>query len=560
MKKILFGVALILLISFSNSLPHFIFDGIRSINECFEEEQKISFIIYGTLTEKPNLRNLKIEDYLIEDMGPFKCFFSENKKSVNEKRKHKIVCSINGNFVRKGYILEEPRVHGFDFMTEEGESSWPKIVERKTFLIGECGTEVELDDEPILYADPSGYSNPLNIVRKGIIDTALSNLPKRQEVDESRMCSLMANAKTIYSLNEAECAYFVYKWLGENIAYDCYHYVHGGINYSENYAYTNGQGVCNSYSLIFNTMCTALGLESVQVVGYSKGASYVNGQIPTQTNHAWNAVKIDSKYYLVDSTWGTGTCSGDQFNKNFREFYFCTNPELFIRDHLPAQSNWQLLSRTVTMEEFVNMAKLSSAFYEGGFITINPDTTSINVEGQSKIILTYDPSIDISLSFHLYYIQNNNQEEVYNKCFYSKGNGKAEINFITSKIGEYKLRIYGRPVGSGSLPHLVDYKIINSKTMDDSLGFPKTYNYYSNSDMEIIEPLNSPLKQGTNVKFKVKTTTYSDLYIINNGNYHKMDKGSNGLFEKTVSVSGTQLKISVLKDNSYWTAVEYTVS
>ena len=93
-------------------------------------------------------------------------------------------------------------------------------------------------------------------------------------------------------------------------------------------------------------------------------------------------------------------------------------------------------------------------------------------------------------------------------------------------------RIYGRPVGSGSLPHLVDYKIINTKAMDDSLGFPKTYSYYSNSDMEIIEPLNSPLKQGTNVKFKVKTTTYSDLYIINNGNYHKMDKGSNGLFEK----------------------------
>ena len=105
-------------------------------------------------------------------------------------------------------------------------------------------------------------------------------------------------------------------------------------------------------------MCKALGLECVLISGYSKGTSYVDGQMPKKTNHAWNAVKIDSQYYLIDSTWGAGTCSGDVFNKKFREFYFCTNPELFIHKHFPADSQWQLLSRIITIEVFVNMAKV----------------------------------------------------------------------------------------------------------------------------------------------------------------------------------------------------------
>ena len=559
MKKILFYLVIIFIISFSNSLPHFIFDGIKSSHKCIKEKSQLSFSIFGTLTEKANLRKIRIHDYLIDDIGLFKCSFSENEDQLNEKRKQKIVCSITGQFRRNGYILEEPKVYGFDFMTEEGVSSWPKIPEKKTFLIGECGEEIELENEPILLSDSTSYSNPLEMVRKGIVDKALAELPKRETINESGMCSLMKNLQQKYSFNEAESAYFVYKWLGENIAYDCYSYVHGGINYSESYAYTEGKGVCNSYSLIFNTMCKTLGLEVVQIVGYSKGASFVDGKIPTKTDHAWNAVKIDSKYYLIDSTWGTGYCNGDVFNKNFNDLYFCTNPEIFIRKHLPADSKWQLLTKIITIEEFVQMAKLSNGFYENGFISVYPDTNIITVEGKSKIIITYDANNDIKLIYHLFYVENNNSTEILNKCFYSKNNGKAEIDFITNKKGEYKLRIYGGPTGSKSFPHLIDYIITNTKEVDYS-GFPKVYNLYSSSDMQIIEPLYNPLKKGTNVNFKIKTTTYDNLYVGNDGkNFVKLEKGSNGVFEKSVAITGNQVRISTL-DKSYKPIVEYTTN
>jgi transglutaminase/protease-like cytokinesis protein 3 len=232
--------------------------------------------------------------------------------------------------IEKGYILEEPIVQGFDFSSEDGESTWPEIPEKKTFLIGECGAKIELDNEPLLLASSSNFTSPLKKVDKAKVNKSLSYLPKRESTSETDMCTAMKKAQTKYSLNQAESAYFVFRWITENIAYDCYSYVHGGIDYKEESSYTKGLAVCEAYSLIFKRMCEALGLEAVKISGYSKGTSYVPGKLPTKTNHAWNAVKIDGTYYLLDATWGAGSCNKDTFEPNFKDSYFCTDPNIFI--------------------------------------------------------------------------------------------------------------------------------------------------------------------------------------------------------------------------------------
>ena len=98
----------------------------------------------------------------------------------------------------------------------------------------------------------------------------------------------MVAAKKQYFLSEAECAYLVYKWLSQNVVYDCYTLNHGGIDFTEVGTYNKGKGVCAGYSLIFEKMCDSLGLESNYVVGYSKGAGFTPGVIPRQSDHAWN--------------------------------------------------------------------------------------------------------------------------------------------------------------------------------------------------------------------------------------------------------------------------------
>ena len=71
--------------------------------------------------------------------------------------------------------------------------------------------------------------------------------------------------------------------------------------------------------------------------------------------------------------------------------------------------------------------------------------------------------------------------------------------------------------------------------------------------MQIIEPLYNPLKKGTKINFKIKTSIYDSLYVGNDGkNYIKLDKGSNGIFEKSIEIKGSQVKLSVLINNLYY--------
>ena len=457
-----FFMILISLLSLSNSLPHFIFDGIESYHQCIEEIDKISFTIYGSLSEELNPEKMMVSNYLIEDMGEFKCSLLNNENSENEKRTHKIVCSIIGSFPIKGYILDEPEVSGFDFNDEKGESTWPKVIEKKIFLIGECGEKKELDFEPLLFGAADDFVSPIKNVRKIIVDKALKSLPARTSVKKDDMKYQMKLAKNKFSLSPVETAYMVYKWEAENIAYDCYTYYHDykNLDYTEDGAYTKGKGVCNSYSKIFENFGKYLGLEVAFIVGYSKGVGYVQGKIPQSTNHAWNAVKIGTSYYLLDVTWGSGSCNGDKFSKKLRDSYFCANPYGFIRSHLPPDQKWQLISPTITIEQFAKMKNLPPEFFDLGFKTISPDKEEeISSTGTFNVKLTYKSKVDLLLN--PYYINNGKQEIKWDACKATYQSTSVTIACNFSSIGKYKLNVWA--VVNGSNTFLFSYDINRKK-------------------------------------------------------------------------------------------------
>ena len=563
MKLILIYLFLTIIIGLSNNLPHFIFDGIESFHDCSNNNEIISFSIYGSFTEKIDSINFIIADYLIEDIGLFKCYFSLNENTNNMNRKYKIVCSIRGSFPRKGYILKEPIVYGFDFKREDGESSWPKNPEKRTFLIGKCSSKIELEDEPLLmFSFWNSYSNPLDNIRKDIVDKALSDLPDRNSVNEEDMCTAMVNEKKKYSLTQGESAYLVYKWLSENIDYDCYALNHGDIDHTELGTYNKGKGVCSGFSMIFETMCLSLGLEVEYIVGYSKGNDFIPGETPKQADHAWNSVKIDSSYYLVDTTWGAGGCNGDNYKKYFNDFYFCPDPERFIRSHLPVEKKWQIVSDNINLEDFSNSLFLSSSFEKNGFKSIVPDYSIIKSEGISKITINHDSlNTNYAILTDLNYI---NEEGTYieqnNSYFYNKYEGKIEISIITNYKGEYILKLFGGVSTLKTCPFLAVYKIICTKDSELPIGFPTIYKLYAISDIELIEPLHTPLKKGNFVNFKVTTKSFKNLYVsVSKKLYRKLDKDEEGTFTaNSVYIFGNQVKFCIFRDSSYKTILEYT--
>lgn len=108
------------------------------------------------------------------------------------------------------------------------------------------------------------------------------------------------------------------------------------------------KGVCADYSRLYQRMCDAAGVECVTVGGLSRTLRDRGG------DHAWNAVKIDGRWRLIDVTWGAGHIDDDtdKFIRRYSSGFFDTPPELFVLNHLPDEEKWQLLDQPVSKPDF----------------------------------------------------------------------------------------------------------------------------------------------------------------------------------------------------------------
>jgi len=111
----------------------------------------------------------------------------------------------------------------------------------------------------------------------------------------------------------------------------------------------NKKAVCEGYSNLMSRLCKSSSIPCFMVCGYTKDPS---GEIPAIL-HAWNAVKIDSAWGLLDITWSSGYLDlNHNYVKRFSNQYFLTKPKLFITDHFPLDPMWQLMKYPFTKKNF----------------------------------------------------------------------------------------------------------------------------------------------------------------------------------------------------------------
>lgn len=110
------------------------------------------------------------------------------------------------------------------------------------------------------------------------------------------------------------------------------------------------KGVCSGYADLFVAMCEAADIRAQVVVGYSRFYNFGHKKPFTWSDHAWNAVKLDGHWFLLDATWESkGYQEGErQIGSN----YFLTDPKEFVIDHLPEDPIWQLLPCPITLADF----------------------------------------------------------------------------------------------------------------------------------------------------------------------------------------------------------------
>jgi len=202
------------------------------------------------------------------------------------------------------------------------------------------------------------------------LDAYARNTPAGHEKDIQTLAAYLKKP----AHTELEKARLVYTWVATHIRYDDEGYNTGNSiqdDFSPEDVLKHRQAVCQGYSELFKALALAMGLEAEVVTGYAKGYSYRPGDKFTETNHAWNAVKIKGAWKLFDATWGSG--AGENVNgklvskMEFDPIWFATEPKIFIYTHLPEEQKWQSLADPITLEKYENIPEVHPYIFENGF-------------------------------------------------------------------------------------------------------------------------------------------------------------------------------------------------
>lgn len=294
-----------------------------------------------------------------------------------------------------------------------------------------------------------------------------------------------------------------------------------------------------------------MGLDVVVVDGYAKGYGYVVGNT-TQINHAWNVVKINNKWYLIDPTWGAGNINNGQFNRQFNPYYFATPPKQFIFDHFPVENEWQLLAKHYTKQQFDTIPEISPEFFKDRLHLVSHHNHIIQASGRFQVVLSApEDIIAISrLKAGSNYLNDN----------YTFVQRKKHNIIVTASppVGNSELEIFSKSKNVlGAYHQAVSYQIISSNAGEE---LPRFFSTFLEEDSYLYAPLNKYLSAERAVYFKIKVPNALEVQVINasSNKWIKLTR-SGSTFVGNVPVSSDKIQVAAKfpGNKAYWTLVEY---
>jgi hypothetical protein len=169
----------------------------------------------------------------------------------------------------------------------------------------------------------------------------------------------------------------LHDWICDNIAYDTNMYFSGRVTAQDYISVLKKKlAVCSGYTNLFNQMCTLAGMESIGINGYSKGFGYT-GKIGNNTDHAWNAVNIGNKWYLIDVTWDAGSVDQRAYIKGYSTEWLFLDPRPFLYSHLPEEDAYQYYAPVLSVNDFMREPNISGNFFQYG-LSLKTDKPEYN--------------------------------------------------------------------------------------------------------------------------------------------------------------------------------------
>ena len=266
--------------------------------------------------------------------------------------------------------------------------------------------------------------------------------------------------------------------------------------------------------------------------GYSKGAGY-SPYTPPISNHAWNAVEINGKWCLIDTTWDE--------NQN-TEYYLCPPPRCFVRDHLPQNDDkMQFLKNPITVEQFHEQVRTQKGFCQYN-VKIIEDKCVQNICGKTKVILKYNydfggriVSLDVSAL----------EDVRVPETFITRIENGFEIDISVNEegISQFFLLMNNGQIGQ---MHFICDEEPTEKTY-----YPHQTNEYTVSDAKLIRPMQKYLNIGEKYTFEITTSVYNKMKVRMDSDTAiirqiPMTKNGNTFIKEDVTMNSDSTKLYLL--------------
>jgi transglutaminase/protease-like cytokinesis protein 3 len=208
--------------------------------------------------------------------------------------------------------------------------------------------------------------------------------------------------------------------------------------------FARGRGVCEGYARLMTALGTAAGVEIAYVTGFAR-SGVRDGASLEGNEHAWNAAKLDGHWYPIDATWDDGK---DRYSTT----YLLTPPSVFIRDHFPDDTAWQLLAAPLSVSDFLRQPATSVELDRLGLTLRSPDRSQVSAAGSLEVVLDNPRQRDVMASISPADVDIDDHARARN-CGYTIHAATARLR-CTFGDGAWRIDLWGSPRSAGALDYL----------------------------------------------------------------------------------------------------------
>lgn len=297
--------------------------------------------------------------------------------------------------------------------------------------------------------------------------------------------------------------------------------------------------VCEGYANTLKKFCDEMKISCEIVHGYARGVgvSLENESDNPVDNHAWNAVKIEGAWYLVDCTWDSGYMSGKTSKQEYVTSWLFLKPEQFIFSHLPSSQKFQLMQTPVSTREFLSLPDLRPEFFECVENTRVPFAKQNSFGGNA--VLNLKVRDDCELSFEI--AERPSGAIVKNSSFVRRGDREG-VYLSFPKAADYSVTIFQKKQGAAVFRTCGAFLV--SALEGSDMKYPELFDTKA-KNVRLEEPLDGVLEKGKTYTFRIHAEGRKFAAVFIGRNSVQLENDGEGNFQGEAEIPQNAGSVSV---------------